>query len=305
MSPILVLPLAVLLIAQPLPLASGQDILKPLGDLVEDLLPQRQTAPAPRPKPPSDAAAKPAAKSAAEPEAPEPAPPPLPRPRPDHLDAPASPPEPVDAPAEPDGAAPDVPEKPVEQTKETRVYQHACPAVLQGVVVAEMLPPIAEGICGEQSPLAVSAVRVNGHEIGFASPVTTNCAMAGALAGWIGEVDAYAAVALKSPVQSISSGPGLVCRHRNNAADGLVSEHGFADALDVLGFTLANGETITVSGDWLPASGASAGFLRQAHGAACSRFTTVLGPDANADHRDHFHLDLGCHGRTCTAQICE
>jgi len=35
-----------------------------------------------------------------------------------------------------------------------------------------------------------------------------------------------------------------------------------------------------------------ADFLRRLHTGACQRFTTVLGPDANADHRDHFHLDL-------------
>ncbi len=94
-----------------------------------------------------------------------------------------------------------------------------------------------------------------------------------------------------------------MCRNRYSAADGFVSEHGFANALDVVGFTLDNGQTITVDGDW---AGTPEGrLLRLAHGAACGRFTTVLGPEANADHKDHFHLDLGCHGQSCTAQICE
>ncbi|MBA4782458.1 MAG: extensin family protein [Rhizobiales bacterium] len=35
-----------------------------------------------------------------------------------------------------------------------------------------------------------------------------------------------------------------------------------------------------------------------------TRFTTVSGPDVNAQHRDHLHLDLGCHGASCTALIC-
>lgn len=38
-------------------------------------------------------------------------------------------------------------------------------------------------------------------------------------------------------------------------------------------------------------SGAQA-FLRQIHGAACKRFGTVLGPEANDAHRNHFHLDM-------------
>lgn len=33
-------------------------------------------------------------------------------------------------------------------------------------------------------------------------------------------------------------------------------------------------------------------FLRAAHTAACRRFGTVLGPEANEAHRNHFHLDM-------------
>jgi hypothetical protein len=33
-------------------------------------------------------------------------------------------------------------------------------------------------------------------------------------------------------------------------------------------------------------------FLRRLHAGACLRFTTVLGPDANEEHHNHFHLDL-------------
>ncbi len=33
-------------------------------------------------------------------------------------------------------------------------------------------------------------------------------------------------------------------------------------------------------------------FLREIHAKACERFGTVLGPEANEAHRDHFHLDM-------------
>lgn len=33
-------------------------------------------------------------------------------------------------------------------------------------------------------------------------------------------------------------------------------------------------------------------FLRAAHGSACKYFGTVLGPEANTDHVNHFHLDM-------------
>ena len=41
------------------------------------------------------------------------------------------------------------------------------------------------------------------------------------------------------------------------------------------------------------------------HDAACTYFMTVLGPDADKFHQNHFHVDLGCHGKTCTYRICE
>jgi hypothetical protein len=295
--------IAAMLVASP---AVAQDFLQDFESFVEDMLPQRGPArPAPTgPVPPSA------------PEVARPVPPSLPTPvgqRPDAgedaaataeespegpgaaEDATNSVSAPVDV-AEPEPEAPAAPE---------RIYQTACPALLSGTVVGEMLEPIAEGICGERSPLSVTAVRVNGHEIGLSSPVTTNCEMAGALADWVGEVDAYASAAMDSSIATLTTGTSMMCRNRYSAADGFVSEHGFANAVDVVGFTLEDGQTIAVEADWLPAASPAGKLLRQAHGSACGRFTTVLGPEANEDHKDHFHLDLGCHGQTCTAQICE
>jgi hypothetical protein len=43
-------------------------------------------------------------------------------------------------------------------------------------------------------------------------------------------------------------------------------------------------------------------FLRRLHKGACGLFGTVLGPDANAAHRDHFHFDLAARKRSA---FCE
>ncbi|ODT76856.1 MAG: hypothetical protein ABS76_29985 [Pelagibacterium sp. SCN 64-44] len=273
--------------------------------MVEDLVPPRaQPRPAPRPVAPAAPTPADQRPNAADEEPAaieEEAPPPLPRPRPEEAE-----PE-VEAPAaaeEPDAAPPTEPEAPA-MPQPDRIYQTACPALLSGRVVGEMLPPIAEGICGERSPLSLTGLNVNGRNIALTSPVTTNCAMAGALADWAEAVDAYAKAALDNPVASLTTGTSMLCRNRNGGDEGFVSEHGFANALDVVGFTLADGRSMAVAADWLPASAPEGRFLRQAHGAACGLFTTVLGPEANAAHEDHLHVDLGCHGRTCTAQICE
>lgn len=280
--------LARLTIALPLLLAApvmAQDILGPLQDFVDGL-----TEPPTAPKPPKPPVA---------------TPPPVPKPRPPSLPdvAPVAVPQaPVEAVEKPEVPV-EAPE-PVEAEPE-RVYQVACPAVIKGLVEAEMAPPLSEGICGEQSPLIVTGVLVRGRMVPLSSPVTTNCQMASALPGWAETVDGYAGAMLESALASIDTGTSYMCRNRNSAESGFTSEHGFANAVDVVGFTLADGRSIAVEANWLPAAEPEGRLLRLAHDAACGDFTTVLGPEANAEHHDHLHLDLGCHGQSCTARICE
>lgn len=286
--------LAVLLALLPAPVMA-QDFLKPLQDLVEDLTPQR--APATRPQP------TPAPVTEAKEEEVE-TPPPLPKPRPEGLgEEEAEPEQPVEV--EPDVAPEPEPKAQAEAVADERIYQTACPALISGVIVGTMLPPIAEGVCMAQSPLEVTALNVNGRVVELTSPISTNCEMATALADWAGEVDAYAKAALDSELAALQTGTSYMCRARVGGAEQFTSEHGFANAVDLVGFTLADGRSVVVEDDWMPATTPEAKLLRQSHGAACGKFTTVLGPEANADHEDHLHFDLGCHGQTCTAQICE
>ena len=44
-------------------------------------------------------------------------------------------------------------------------------------------------------------------------------------------------------------------------------------------------------------------FLRAAHHSACKLFNTVLGPEANNAHLNHFHLDMA--ERIKNTKICE
>lgn len=79
------------------------------------------------------------------------------------------------------------------------------------------------------------------------------------------------------------------CRGRNNQQGARLSEHAFGRAVDVGGMTLRDGSEISVLRGW--GTGDDGAQLRQMHRAACGTFGTVLGPDANAYHRDHFHFD--------------
>lgn len=232
--------------------------------------------------------------------------PPLPRERPERSEpTPAPPTNPeADVPA----AAPE--EQPAlvqesEKPEPPRVYQTACPAVLTGAVEAETLPPIFEGQCLERSPLAVTALSVNGRSVPLSGAITTSCAMATALPEWVAEVDGYLWARENTRVESVLVGTSYMCRNVGAGETGRLSEHAFANALDVIGFTLEDGRSVTLPAGWIDSLSPEGRLLRYAHDAACSRFTTTLGPEANAEHHDHLHLDFGCHGQNCTARLCE
>ena len=236
---------------------------------------------------------------------------PLPRPRPASetpapipapTPAPATTPAPTPTPQAGEGLSPNLP---AEAPKEPRVYQTACPAVIAGQVEAKALPPISERMCGEQSPLSVTGVLVNGRMVPLSIPVTVGCPMATQLPVWASAVDSYLFPVEKTRIKSLDIGGSYECRERNVVGSTDVSEHGRADAIDFNGFTFEDGRKVRVDPDYSSADPAISRFMHFAHDAACTSFTTVLGPDANADHHDHFHLDLGCHGKTCTYRLCE
>ena len=80
------------------------------------------------------------------------------------------------------------------------------------------------------------------------------------------------------------------------------SEHARANAFDIAAVTLAGGRRISLREDWRARDterresaqqDAAAAFLRDLRDGACRFFRTVLGPDYNAAHADHLHVDMG------------
>jgi Extensin-like protein C-terminus len=92
------------------------------------------------------------------------------------------------------------------------------------------------------------------------------------------------------------------CRGMNGNANAHISEHAFGNALDIAGFTLADGRHVSVKDGWrgMPEE---QGFLRDVQAAACQQFNTVLAPGSNAYHYDHIHVDLM--RRATRRVICE
>jgi hypothetical protein len=151
--------------------------------------------------------------------------------------------------------------------------------------------PVADRSAGEGCGWH-NAVRVTGTRFNL-QPVVLSCPAAVSLALWETHVVVPAAQRhFNEPVVRLEHFGSYACRNVNGSEQGRRSRHAVADALDVAGFTLRSGRRITLARSW-NAGGADGLFLRELHAGACRFFDGVLGPEYNAAHQDHFHLDRG------------
>lgn len=161
-----------------------------------------------------------------------------------------------------------------------------CRAVLARSEIAfTALPTTGEGAC-----LRADRTRLGDFPLAPDTPAVT-CPVAAALEIWRrNSVIPAARKILGSEVVRIEHLGAYSCRRMYGGADGPWSEHATANAIDIAGFVLKDGRRISVLTDW-KGSGAKAEFLRAVRTGACHTFATVLSPDYNAAHADHFHLD--------------
>jgi hypothetical protein len=141
------------------------------------------------------------------------------------------------------------------------------------------------------------AVRLSGVDgVRLASPVVLSCPLAASLTVWTRRVlQPSAGLAFGSPVVMIDHVGSYACRNVYHREQAPLSHHATADALDMTGVRLADGRRITVARDWA-SPGAGGTFLHAVHDDGCRYFGGLLGPDYNAAHHDHFHLQGGGFG---------
>ena len=237
---------------------------------------------------------------------------------------------------------------------------------------AEVVPmaPTRDGDCGAPAPVLLRSLGK--EKVAIDPPLLLNCPMIVALDRWLETTVQTAALeAFGSPVARIV-GSSYSCRTAYNRPDTRLSQHAFANAVDLPVFILANGRRIDVAKEWgatrrdllaakaklasivankksvdpqtaKPAvtgkngkpsaltvavkasttqqasptpetkakgptsladtvSTPEAKFWRRIHHGACEGFSTVLGPEANEEHRNHLHLDLQ---ERNTLAVCE
>jgi hypothetical protein len=151
-----------------------------------------------------------------------------------------------------------------------------------------------------------NAVRLREAGIRMGAPLSLSCPMALSFFMWQKHALQPAADQhFGQRVAAIEHLGSYACRNVNrgegaapDAASGSRSRHATANALDIAGFTLENGMRITVLKGWRRADSVvppdtQARMLADVHEGACHFFNGVLGPDYNAAHHDHFHLETG------------
>lgn len=139
-----------------------------------------------------------------------------------------------------------------------------------------------------------NTVRVERSSLRFNAPFRATCELAVAYALFERHgLQPAAEAVFGQPVVQVDHFGSFACR--NIARSNRRSQHATANALDLAGFRLADGTRITVARDWA-GDDDKARFLREVRAAACRQFRTTLGPDYNAAHRDHFHVDMGGFG---------
>ena len=237
----------------------------------------------------------------------------------------------------------------------------------------EISEPLKQDQCGAPAPVLVKRVGTGANKVEISPPAVVNCPMVVGLHTWVEKaLQPAAQEAFGTRIARLRGTSGYACRNRigSHSHTDRLSEHAFANAIDISGFITTDGRTIDVAGSWgptardqeaqrvaamraketgadktpelskaahqrdhkisdianaasdkprstsiqtaelqsrgmgtsdmsadrnavpAPAKSAEAQFLRRLHRSACEVFATVLGPEANAAHRDHFHLDL-------------
>ena len=144
--------------------------------------------------------------------------------------------------------------------------------------------------CSTLGTVQMTALSGDRDQFGISNIGPVTCSVGTAFAGWARYgVDRAARQIMGSPLARIETFGSYSCR--DVAGTGRRSAHATASAIDISAFVLADGRRVEVKSDWNDGNRQEREFLRVVQDSACKRFSTVLGPEYNAAHRDHFHVE--------------
>ncbi len=151
----------------------------------------------------------------------------------------------------------------------------------------------------ENGCTAIGAIQLTDVGVPTTNITAMTCPVARQYARWLREaVQPAASQILGTTVTRVETFGTYACRSVNSQPGARISEHGYANAIDISAFTLGNGRRISVVDGWNGDDERVRRFLRAIHRAGCQRFAVGLGPDSDRAHYNHLHFDMGARG-TC------
>ncbi|MEM7688450.1 MAG: extensin family protein [Pseudomonadota bacterium] len=146
------------------------------------------------------------------------------------------------------------------------------------------LEPVGEGNCARPD-----RTQLTDYPLSPNTPATT-CPVAAAMELWRTKIVEPAAQEIFGSGLARMEHMGVYNCRTVRGGSTTWSQHATGNAIDISAFILEDGTRISLIKDW-DGSEPKARFLRQVRDGACGVFATVLSPDYNALHADHFHLD--------------
>jgi hypothetical protein len=151
------------------------------------------------------------------------------------------------------------------------------------------VPPVAhEKGCGYDD-----GVRLKGSSVDYGARILLRCPAMLATLLWERHVLAPAAQRYfsRAPVSVRQLGT-YACRSISGRSSEALSQHAYANAIDIASVTLEGGEMISVVRAW-EGGDDEARFLRDLRAGSCRIFSATLSPAFNEAHANHFHFDMG------------
>lgn len=159
-------------------------------------------------------------------------------------------------------------------------------------IKGEIVGPVTSSTpgCGIADAVKVYAIG----DIALSQHSVMECDTARTLKGWVeNDLDRVVGI-MGGGVSSLKVASHYACRTRNSKRGARISEHGKGRAIDIAAVRLEDGTELSVLQDW--GNGRKGRMLKKLHAGACGPFGTVLGPNSDVHHKDHFHFDIAKHG---------
>lgn len=167
---------------------------------------------------------------------------------------------------------------------EVRGAQVRCQRALAGLDAQyTFIPQVKSGACGTPAAIELSGF---GKSLAISPPIIVSCDLAASLQTWMrSHVQAIAKRHLGTSIVQINTMSSYACRNRYGAKNAPLSQHAFANAIDIRGFVTAKGLLLDVEQHWGPTAKELAAYQAANPAATAAPIVTAAIPDTRPSGR--------------------